>query len=266
MRFKKQGFPAEGEIVLCTVKRIQKTTVFVELDEYQNNREGIIHISEISPGRIRTILDFVKEGKKIVCKVLRRNERYGNLDLSLRRVTTGQKLNKLKDLKLEDKSEKIIEAVCKQLKLDFNKVYDEVSNKLLKQYESVGLAFQAIAENEELSLADSDVDKKTADALEILIKSRLKPQEIILTKTVLLSSPNPDGIDAIKKSLKKAIELAEKKKYDLKLLYISAPRYSLTITTANPKEADAQTEELLNTIKESIEKDKGTFDVEKAKK
>ena len=95
MYFKKQGFPREGEIVVCTVRKIMRTTVFVDLDGYIN-REGIIHISEISPGRIRTIRDYVKEGKKVVCKVLRKNERYGNLDLSIRRVTTGQKLKKLK--------------------------------------------------------------------------------------------------------------------------------------------------------------------------
>ena len=56
MFYKKQGFPEESELVLCTVKKILDHSVFVGLDEY-NNLEGMIHISEVSPGRIRNIRD-----------------------------------------------------------------------------------------------------------------------------------------------------------------------------------------------------------------
>ena len=69
MLYKKQGFPEEDELVLCTVNNVQHNSVFVDLDEY--NKRGLIHISEIAPGRIRNIRDYVVEGKKIVCKILR---------------------------------------------------------------------------------------------------------------------------------------------------------------------------------------------------
>jgi len=63
MLLKKEGFPEEDELVLCTVTKIFHNGVFVDLDEY--NKGGMIHISEVSPGRIRTLSDFVKEGTKI---------------------------------------------------------------------------------------------------------------------------------------------------------------------------------------------------------
>ena len=85
MLLKKEGFPEEDELVMCTVTQVQFHSVFVTLDEY--DKGGMIHISEVSPGRIRNIRDFVREGKKIVCKVLRVNEEKGHIDLSLRRVT-----------------------------------------------------------------------------------------------------------------------------------------------------------------------------------
>ena len=75
MLFKKQDFPEEGDLVLCTVTSVQFHSVFVDMDEY--GKGGMIHISEVSPGRIRNIRDFVKEGKKIVCKVLRINQEKG---------------------------------------------------------------------------------------------------------------------------------------------------------------------------------------------
>ena len=62
MLLKKQGFPEESELVLCTVTSVQYHSVFVDIDEY--GKSGLIHISEVSPGRIRNIRDFVKEGKK----------------------------------------------------------------------------------------------------------------------------------------------------------------------------------------------------------
>ena len=57
----------EGQIVLCTVDKIVGTTVFVKIED---NGEGTITTSEISPGRIRNLRKYVIPGKKIVCKVL----------------------------------------------------------------------------------------------------------------------------------------------------------------------------------------------------
>ena len=265
MQTKKKGFPEEGEIVVCTVKKILRTTVFVELEEYEH-KEGIMHISEISPGRIRTIRDFVKEGKKIVCKVLRKNEKYGNLDLSLRRVTTGQKLNKLREIKLEDKCKKIIESVSKQLKLDPVNIQKELESKLSRDYESVGQIFQVVAEGESNILQGMGIDKKISALLEETIKVRLKPKEIKNIRNLELSCPTSDGIESIKKTLKKATELAKKKDYNVKITYVSAPNYNLTITASEPKELENQTEEILESIKTEIEKEQGHFEVHKPKK
>ena len=59
MFYKKNGLPNPNDFVICTVKNILHHSVFVNLDEY-NNLEGLVHISEIAPGRIRNIRDFLK--------------------------------------------------------------------------------------------------------------------------------------------------------------------------------------------------------------
>jgi translation initiation factor 2 subunit 1 len=265
MQIKKTGFPGEGEIVICIVKKIQKTTVFVELEEYQH-KEGIIHISEISPGRIRTIRDYVREGKKIVCKVLRKNERYGNLDLSLRRVTTGQKLQKLKETKLNEKCIKIIESAAKQLKLDFEKTYEGLNKSILENYENISEAFQEVAEAEDISLQNIGIEKKLADILEKIIRTRLKPKEIKSMNELSITCPTSTGIESIKKSLKKAIAFAKDKEYNLKITYISAPRYSLLVTASDPKAVESQTEEIIELLKSEIQKEKGNLEVQPLKK
>jgi len=110
MFFKKKGLPEESELVICKVTKILPHSVFVNLEEYEKI-EAMIHISEISPGRIRNLRDFVREGKVITCKVLRINKDRGHIDLSLRRVSLGQKKNKEEEYKQEQKAEKLIEVL-----------------------------------------------------------------------------------------------------------------------------------------------------------
>src|SRR3990167_5161207 len=135
MLFKKQGFPEEGDLILCTVTSVQFHSVFVDMDEYGKN--GMIHISEVSPGRIRNIMDFVKEGKKIVCKVLRINQEKGYIDLSLRRVNESERRRKIDDIKKEQNAEKIIEIAAGKIGIKTEQLYKEISEKVMKNHDSL---------------------------------------------------------------------------------------------------------------------------------
>ncbi len=199
MLLKKEGFPEEDELVLCTVTAVQFHSVFVRLDEY-NNRSGLIHISEIAPGRIRNIRDYVVEGKKVVCKVLRIDKEKGHIDLSLRRVNAAQKKNKLNQIKQEQLSEKIVEIVAKENKQDKAKLYDAVSQKLLEKYPSLFDAFEdVVRENLDLS---KFLDEKIAKKLTEAITQRIKPPEVEIGGELMLSSHEPNGVELIKEALK----------------------------------------------------------------
>src|SRR3972149_4002642 len=122
MFYKRTGLPEEGDIVMCTVTKVQYSSVFAEIDDYSIS--GMIHISEIAAGRIRNIRDYVKEGKKIVCKVLRVYQDKGHVDLSLRRVNEAQQRNKVNDIKQEQKAESLILQIAKQNNMTGEKLYD----------------------------------------------------------------------------------------------------------------------------------------------
>src|SRR3989338_10833116 len=89
-----------GDNLLCTVDRIVGTVVFVKMHFGKEETEGSIVFSEVAPGRIRNIRDYVVPKKKIVCKVLRVSGNH--IDLSLRRVTQKEQ----KELKEKNKQEK----------------------------------------------------------------------------------------------------------------------------------------------------------------
>jgi len=100
----------EGDLVLCTVERIERTVVFVKI--FLNGEEigGSVTTSEIAPGRIRNIRDYVVPKKKIVCKVLRISQK-GNIELSLRRVTPKEK----KEVMDQDSQEKSYIKILKSV-------------------------------------------------------------------------------------------------------------------------------------------------------
>ena len=98
-----------GDIVLCTVDRIVGTNVFVKIHAGTKEIEGCIVTSEIAPGRIRNIRDYVVPKKKIVCKILRISG--DRIDLSLRRVTQKEQ----KEIKEQDNQEKSYESILKSV-------------------------------------------------------------------------------------------------------------------------------------------------------
>ena len=130
MLYKREGIPEENEIVLCQVTKIFPNSVFVKLLEY--NDTGMIHISEVSPGRIRNLRDYVKVDKQIVCKVLRIDREKGHIDLSLRRVNSNQRKEKLDEIKAELKAESLIANLAKKLKTSTEKLYLDLTKTIFR--------------------------------------------------------------------------------------------------------------------------------------
>src|SRR3989337_4504240 len=109
-------FPEEAELVVCTVKDVKNFGAFVTLDEYEG-KEGFIHIAEVSSGWIKYIRDYVREGQKLVCKVLRVDRDKGHIDLSLKAVNEHQKREKIQEWKNEQKAEKLLAISAERLGL-----------------------------------------------------------------------------------------------------------------------------------------------------
>lgn len=231
MLHKREGFPEEDEMVMCTVTKIFPHSVFVNIDEF--GRTGVIHISEISPGRIRNIRDFVKQDKKIICKILRINKERGHIDLSLRRVNDAQRRNKSNEIKQEQLAEKILEFVAKKLKKDVNILYTSTMEKISKDYDSLYSCFEEVIESN-ISLSSLGIEKKIADELEEVIIQRIKPAEVEIKGTLNLVSYDTKGIDIIKEALEKTSAISN----NISINYTAAGKYSLKVKAPNYPEAE----------------------------
>ncbi|NCN98575.1 hypothetical protein COU62_04425 [Candidatus Pacearchaeota archaeon CG10_big_fil_rev_8_21_14_0_10_35_219] len=174
----------ENDIVLCTVNRIQKTTVFLDIE---NNGQGTMIFAEVSPGRIRNIREYVVPGKKIVCKVLR--IRNGNIELSLRRVAASER-----DLIMENhKREKMLLSMLKPIIKEPEKVLE----KIKASYQATEF-IDEVRENPKI--IEKFLKKTEAEKLsKILQEKKEKDKEVM--KTIIIKSQDFDGIKKIKEIL-----------------------------------------------------------------
>ena len=108
-------FPEEGELVVCTVQSVKNFGAFVTLDEY-GNKEGFVHVRDVATGWVKYIRDYIREGQKVVCKVLGVDQSKGHIDLSLKSVNEHQRREKIQQWKNETKAEKLLASLAKRLK------------------------------------------------------------------------------------------------------------------------------------------------------
>tara|TARA_Y100000034_G_scaffold136775_1_gene215658 strand:+ start:5500 stop:6225 length:726 start_codon:yes stop_codon:yes gene_type:complete len=233
----------EGQIVLCTVEKIMGTTVFVKIED---DGEGTITTSEISPGRIRNIRKYVTPGKKIVCKVL--NTKNG-IHLSLRRV----KQNEKKELLDKIKKEKSYKAM---LKTAFKDDFEKIIEKITKDY-SLADFFEEVREDSKL--LDKYVNKKQAEEiLKILETKKEKPKEI---KQILkLSSKKEDGIKIVKNIIDTACKDSQ-----CDVSYLAAGKYSFGIIGDDFKKIKTEFNKVSQNIESQAKKQNCSFELEKTK-
>ncbi len=225
----------EGQVVLCTVTKIVGTTVFVNIDDY--GKEGTIITSEVAPGRIRNLRDYVVPNKKIVCRVLRVEK--GHIDLSLRRVTVKEKKEVLENYKRE----KNLEATLKTILKNTEKVIAEIK----KKYNLVEFFEQA---KENPKLLKNLMEKNEAEKLLKILKEK-KEREASVKKEFSLSCQAEDGIKRIKRILPP------------NTIYLAAGKFLLTEKGKDYKEANIKLNQLFEEIEKKAKEEGCVFRIEK---
>lgn len=232
------NFPDESEIVLCTVSKVQYHSVFVSLDEY-GKRQGMLHISEVAPGRIRNIKDYVKDGKVIVCKVLKVDEKKGHVDVSLRRVSEAQRREKLELLKQQQKAEKIVDFVAKEAKLKVEKLHADIT-KATDSYDTLYDAFNAVVAGE-LNIEDLGLGVKATKLLDETIRQRITPPEVEIKAKVSFECHESNGVEIIKKVL---VEAEKVDTEHVGLHYLGAGVFALNIQGSEWDDVEASFEKI----------------------
>jgi translation initiation factor 2 subunit 1 len=226
----KKGWPEIGDLVVCTVVNVVDFGAFVELDEY-DRKEGLIHISEVASGWVKYIRDHVREGQKIVCKVLNVDPSRSHIDLSFKDVNEHQRQAKIQEWKSEQKAEKWLDFVINTTSA--NK--EDLQDQLIEKFDSLYYAFEEVAIRGASIL--EGFDPAVAEEIERVAKVNVKVPFVDITGYIDLTCPKSNGIEVIKRALKAAVKTDDTDiRYDVS--YMGAPRYRIRTVAFDYKKAE----------------------------
>lgn len=251
----RSGWPEADDLVVCSVKRVTDFGAFVELDEY-GRKEGLIHISDVASGWVKYIRDHVREGQKIVCKVLYVDTVKHHIDLSLKDVNEHQRREKIHEWKNEQKAEKWIQYVAKTTKIDQEDL-KKIISLFYEKFGSVYSAFEKSRLDGASVLTKIGVSKDVADAIVKVANENLKKPQVDISGFLDLKNYLSDGIEHIKKALSVAGNV-DGEDIKVEITYIGAPRYRIHVIAPDYKKAESVLKKSAQSAIEIIEKAGGS--------
>ncbi len=178
----------EGQLVEGTITKLTKFGAFASLlgtEEY--DVEGLIHISELTDGRIEHPSEIIQEGQKLALRIIKIDCMRRRIGLSLKRVDSSEFADQdwqaaMQDLGSPDEEETIVSST--QEVEDFDAALDEEASERGDEVEIVEeAAEEPEAESHEAEAAVAEEFEvpieETEEASESEVKEELAPEESI---------------------------------------------------------------------------------------
>jgi len=227
----------EDDVVLCEVKRIEGTTVFLELED---GTMASMVLSEVAAGRIRNLRAHVFPGKKVVCKVLKISN--GHVEMSLRRVTGKERERVLEMYKKEKSLKGMLKAVVDEP--------EKIIEKIKKEYDILDF-FEEVRENPKVF--EKFLPKKEAEKV-LSLFSEKEAKDKIVEKRIVLKSDSDLGVEDIQKVLDVK---------DAEIRYLGSSSFSISVSGKDFKEANGKMEKALKEIESRAKTNKVIFEIAK---
>jgi len=228
--FKLKGLPKKDELVICAVKRLDPHSAFVELDEF-DNVNGMIHISEVALRGVKKIKNHLSVGKKVVCKVL--NTKGGLVEVSLKRVNSGARKQKLNEVRIKNRFYKLVQHACIEAKVP--KKTDVIVQSFIDKYGGIVNAYEALKIKGLAFLEGVSIPSKVDSLLKDSFQSLLKQLIVRIKREVSFDSKMGDGVLRIKKLI---VGVKVPNKVSLDFSYKGSGKFAITIEAMNYKVAE----------------------------
>lgn len=247
-----RNYPEKNEYVVCTVKDVKNYGAFVSLDEY-GDKVGYIALPEIATGWIKYVRDHIRENQKIVCKVLRVDEKREHIDLSKKQVSAHHKASAIREWKAEQKAEKLFDMMAERMGIPVEKCYEDFGNALVDTYDSLYHAMEEILVDEE-DFAENGFTGDWVTEFNKIASENIQPPYVKITGFLELTCPGSDGLEVIKNALMKA----EEGKDMVEIQYKGAPVYRIKVKALEYKEAEGILREVADAASKHILDNGGT--------
>ncbi len=220
---------------MCTVKAIEGTTVFLELED---GTKGSMILSEVAAGRIRNLREYVIVNKKIVCKVLKLIN--GHPQFSLRRVTGKER----EEIEERFTKEKTFRALIKSVVPNPEPILLNIKEKfeLWRFYDEA---------RENPSLLGQFFGKADIAKLEQIFHEK-RESEKIAKRSFILKSFADDGLFEIRAALKFE---------DCDIHYLGSSVFSISSSGKDFKEANSKLDIILAQLEQKAKDKKLVFEI-----
>lgn len=227
----------EDDIVFCKVKKIEGTTVFLELED---NFPSTMVLSEVAAGRIRNLRQYVSPNKMIVCKILRVEK--DHVELSLRRVTAKEREDTLNNYKKE-------RALRNMLKI-INESEEKTVEKIKEEY-SISQFIEEAKTNKKI--IEKFLAKEKAEKLFNLMSEK-EEKEKTVEKRFMLKTYSDKGVSDIKEILNLQ---------NTEIHYLGGSAFSVSVKGRDFKQANSNLEKTLKEIEQKAKSKKAFFEIKK---
>jgi translation initiation factor 2 subunit 1 len=231
----KPEWPEVGDLVIATIENVTDYGAYAKLDEY--TKRGLLHVSEISSSWIRNIRDFVRENQKMVLKVLRVDAEKGHIDLSLRRVTKRERIEKTKSWKKDRKAEALLRSVAEKLHLPAEEVYQKAGLLLEEKY---GLydGFEKLVKEGPEVLTKLGAPEEMATVFAQVAEERIHVKMVKVRGTIEVRCMKPNGVKCIQEAFTVAKKSEKTRDSKIEFYVSAAPKYSVEVSAENWKRAE----------------------------
>lgn len=238
--------PEEGELVVATITNVKQNGAYVTLDEYPGI-EGFIFIGEIASGWVKNIRAFVREGQRVICKVMKTRRDGTSLELSLKSVSEERRRDRLQEWKNEQRAHQLLKVLGEKVQWDEAAVTEQ-GNELVDAFGTLYTAFEEAAMQEgALENAGFEGDW-LAPFVELAIENIIPPF-VEVRGTLTLSINNTNGVTVIQQALEAAEALTnEAEEIDVKCYYDGAPQYRLELKAPDFKIAESMWEQATKAV------------------
>jgi len=251
-------WPETGEMVVATVTRLESYGAYVALDEY-DNKEALLHISEISSRWVRNIRNHVRENQKVVLQVLRVDPSKGQVDLSLRRVNKDDRRKKIEQWKKTRKAETLLKLAATELKMTPNDLFDEISPKLNEANVSLYDTLEQTAKKGITILTDLGIKEKTSESLASVAKDKIIVKGVTIQGVFEVTAMGSRGVEEIKDVFHTIKDLGEETESTISLYTLGSPKYRVEVTAEDYKKAELALDRVVKQAEKEWSEHEGTI-------
>lgn len=251
----RRKLPEPGDLVLGTITDIYDHGCYVRLDEYEN-LTAYVHISELSSTWVRNIRNVVREGKKVVGRVMRIRE--NQIDISLKRVSDGLRREKIVEYKHYQTSLALLKMAAEELDITIEEARSEVEDPCIDTY---GGLYEALEESlfvGKNALTEAGVPEKWATVLTDLAQKNLTIPKVKIKQNLEIVCWESNGVEIIKKVLMEALKEREaieagESELGIQIYARGAPIYRLEISARDYSLAMDLSSRVSKTIEKELE-------------